>query len=70
MANLYGIMKGNRGETTRCGNNEIRATLKTWKVAYSLMVRKDGGASIAVTNLENGELVNSIAFDEKGRHHS
>lgn len=68
MANLYGIMKGNRGETTRCGSQTINATLKTWKVAYSLTVRKDGTAALAVTNLENGELANSVTFDAKGLH--
>lgn len=33
MAHFYGRLKGNRGETTRCGsrNSGIRATIRSWR---------------------------------------
>lgn len=46
MANLYGRLQGNRGETTRMGNDVIYAKLETWHGSVAVNLFKDGTYTI------------------------
>ncbi len=48
MAPLYGRLRGNRGEVTRTGFEEITATLETWTGQVSVTLRKDGSYVVEV----------------------
>jgi hypothetical protein len=43
MAKLYGTLKGNRGEVTRCGSSEIESTIKNFGFAISTHIADRGG---------------------------
>jgi hypothetical protein len=51
MAALYGRMKGNRGEVTRCGTKDsgIHSSLETWTGCIHTVLRGDGSYTVFVS---------------------
>jgi hypothetical protein len=48
MAALYGRMKGNRGEVTRCGGSIITSKLETWEGSIRTELEKDGSFRVTI----------------------
>ena len=54
MAVLYGTLKGNRGEVSRCGSKDsgIRAMVKTWNGMAYLYLDADGTLQLDVNGMK------------------
>jgi hypothetical protein len=59
MAHFYGILKGSRGETTRCGTRPsgISATVKSWNSALHVTLSDRDGVDQYSIRIEDGDKV-------------
>jgi hypothetical protein len=48
MAALYGRMRGNRGEVTRCGHDIVTSKLETWQGSIRTELEKDGSFRVTI----------------------
>lgn len=66
MSNLYGSMRGARGETTRCGVDHITAHLRSWDLGVRVDVyydkkTKETTCYVTATKGSNGGGIKQIA---------
>lgn len=64
MANLRGVLRGNRGSTSRTAHDVLEAELSTWKRKVTVFLDKEGGARIVVEPIGEDQVsgVNYASF--------
>ena len=68
MSHFYGIIRGNRGNATRCGSKDsgIHATIKSWdNTVYAELRSDDKGKDFLKIDIPKGlyVIINGVPFD-------
>lgn len=60
MANLYGRLQGNRGQTTRVGSTLIDSTLETWDGEIRTTLTKDGSFVVMIGPKNGADMIIAV----------